>query len=183
MKMNKVFLSPSAQEFNLYPSGGNEEYYMNLIADKVQRSLEQSRIIVGRNVKNEDFNGAIARSNQDDYDLHVAIHSNASPENLAGKMKGPVIFYYPTSIKSACAADKFAKRFRQIYPDKDKIAVLPSSTLSELKRTKATGVYAEVDYHDNMEDEKWIKDNVDLIAEKISEAIIDYLNSDCLRKQ
>ena len=28
-----IYLSPSTQEFNPYYGGGNEEYYMNLIAD------------------------------------------------------------------------------------------------------------------------------------------------------
>ena len=31
--MPKVFLSPSTQEWNPYVDGGNEEQYMNLIAD------------------------------------------------------------------------------------------------------------------------------------------------------
>ena len=31
--MPSVFLSPSTQEFNPYINGGNEEQYMNLIAD------------------------------------------------------------------------------------------------------------------------------------------------------
>ena len=177
--MKKVFLSPSSQEFNPYLNGGNEEYYMNLVADRVQSILIQNGISIGRNDTSEDFNGAIERSNRDNYNLHVAIHSNASPENLSGKMKGPVIFYYPTSIQSACAANKFAKKFRAIYPDREKVSVVPSNTLSELKRTKAPGVYVEVAYHDNPDDEKWIKNNINKIADAISDAVLDYLYSDC----
>ena len=177
--MAKVFLSPSAQEFNLYLTEGNEEYYMNLIADRVQQKLSQNGVSIGRNDPSEDFNDAIRLSNSDDYDLHVAIHSNASPPNIAGRMMGPVIFYFPTSVKSACAANIFAKRFRRIYPDEQKVAVVPSSTLSELKRTKAPGVYVEVAYHDNADDERWIKENIDLIALEISNAVLDYLNSEC----
>lgn len=30
--MPKVYLSPSLQEYNPYVDGGNEEYYMNLVA-------------------------------------------------------------------------------------------------------------------------------------------------------
>ena len=33
--MPSVFLSPSLQEYNPYVNGGNEEYYMNLIADEM----------------------------------------------------------------------------------------------------------------------------------------------------
>lgn len=177
--MKKVFLSPSSQEFNPYLTGGNEEFYMNVIADKVERILLQSGVSVGRNSKAEDFNGAIERSNSDEYDLHVAIHSNASPPNLAGKMRGPVIFYYPDSEKSICAAEKAAKYFERIYPDKSKVALLPSYTLAELRRTSAPAVYIEVAYHDNAEDEKWIKQNTGVLADGIAGAITEYLSSNC----
>lgn len=174
--MFKVFLSPSTQEYNLYLSEGNEEYYMNLIADRVEQNLEKNGVMIARNDPLGDFNDAIKLSNADDYSLHVAIHSNASPPNLAGKMKGPVIFYFPTSVKSAGAANIFAKRFRKIYPDAQKVSILPSNTLSELKRTTAPGVYVEVAYHDNPDDENWIRQNIDIIAREISEAVLEYLD-------
>lgn len=175
----KVFLSPSAQEFNLYLTDGNEEFYMNKIADSAQQILLQSGIYVARNSPDEDFKGAIERSNSDSFDLHVAIHSNASPPNLQGKMKGPVIFYYPDSPKSICAAQITAEKFEAIYPEREKVALLPSYTLAELKRTTAPAVYIEVAYHDNKEDEAWIKQNVEVIAETIAASVKDYLNSDC----
>ena len=34
--MPTLFLSPSTQEFNPFIDGGNEEYYMNLIADAME---------------------------------------------------------------------------------------------------------------------------------------------------
>ena len=35
--MPTIYLSPSTQEFNPYSGGGNEEYYMNLIADAMEK--------------------------------------------------------------------------------------------------------------------------------------------------
>ena len=42
--MPKIFLSPSAQEFNRYVDGGTEEYYMNLVADAMEPYLYASGI-------------------------------------------------------------------------------------------------------------------------------------------
>ena len=34
--MPSIYLSPSTQEYNPYYGGGNEEYYMNLVADAME---------------------------------------------------------------------------------------------------------------------------------------------------
>ena len=40
--MASIFLSPSVQEYNKYLTGGDEEQYMNLIADAMMPYLEAS---------------------------------------------------------------------------------------------------------------------------------------------
>lgn len=40
---------------------------------------------------------AIRESNAGYYDLHLALHSNAAPEELAGKIRGTDVYYYPYS--------------------------------------------------------------------------------------
>ena len=47
--MPTLYLSPSTQEFNPYIIGGNEEYYMNLIADAMLPYLYASGVTVVRN--------------------------------------------------------------------------------------------------------------------------------------
>ena len=47
--MPTIYLSPSTQEFNPYVGGGNEEYYMNLIADSMVPYLIASGIQFVRN--------------------------------------------------------------------------------------------------------------------------------------
>ena len=44
--MASIFLSPSVQEYNKYLTGGDEEQYMNLIADAMMPYLEASGIYV-----------------------------------------------------------------------------------------------------------------------------------------
>ena len=82
--MPKVFLSPSVQQFNEFVNGGNEEQYMNIITDAIEPYLTASSIDFERNNPDESLSQAIAKSNASGADLHVAIHSNAAPESLAG---------------------------------------------------------------------------------------------------
>ena len=58
--MPKVFLSPSTQEWNPYIDGGNEEQYMNLIADRMEPYLRSSGITYVRNDPDRNVAGAIA---------------------------------------------------------------------------------------------------------------------------
>ena len=44
--MPKIYLSPSTQEFNLYQNTGSEEYWMNQIADAMERYLHPKGVMV-----------------------------------------------------------------------------------------------------------------------------------------
>ena len=69
--MPKIYLSPSLQEYNPYVDGGNEEYYMNLIADAMEPYLNSSGIQFTRNEPSQKLSQAIAQSNAGIYDLHL----------------------------------------------------------------------------------------------------------------
>ena len=77
--MPKIFLSPSTQDYNSYVNGGNEALYANLIADAMEPYLRASGIDFTRNDPNGNVSTSIAASNAGNYDLHLAIHSNAAP--------------------------------------------------------------------------------------------------------
>lgn len=104
--MPNVFLSPSTQEWNPYVNGGNEEFYMNQIADRMEPYLRSSGISYTRNDPNRNAAGAIADSNDGSYDVHLALHSNAAPESLSGKLRGIDIYYAP-----AVASARFLQTF------------------------------------------------------------------------
>ena len=61
----------------------NEEEYMNMIADRMEAYLRASGIDYVRNDPERGAAGAIADSNAGNYDVHLALHSNAAPERLA----------------------------------------------------------------------------------------------------
>lgn len=173
--MPSVFVSPSLQEFNSYVDGGNEEYYMNLVADALIPYLIASGIIVGRNNPEETLSQAINQSNQGTYDLHLALHSNAAPPNLSGKLKGADVYYNTLSTRGKRAADIIANNYKAIYPDPNNVETIATSSLAELNRTTAPAVLIEVAYHDNPEDAQWIRDNIGNIARNLALSVTEYL--------
>ena len=170
-----VYLSPSVQQYNEYVNGGNEEYYMNLIADRLAVYLEESGICYYRNNPLMDVNEVVIDSNTKSPALHFAIHSNAAPEYLSGKLQGADVYYYTTSPQGQLLADIVADNYKDIYPFPDKVMTRPTTSFAELRRTTAPAVLVEVAYHDNEEDANWIKDNIDKIARNFADSIIEYL--------
>lgn len=172
--MPSVFISPSLQEFNPYVDGGNEEYYMNLIADELIPYLIASGITVGRNSPEQTLSQAINQSNQGNYDLHLALHSNASPVMLAGQLRGTDVYYNPISIQGERAANIIANNYKAIYPDPNLVKARATTTLAELNRTKAPAVLIETAYHDNPQDAQWIRDNIGEIARNLALSITEF---------
>ena len=172
--MPRVYLSPSLQEFNNFVNGGSEEEIMNLIADAMEPYLTASGIEFVRNSPEMSLGEVIAQSNNSDVDFHLAIHSNASPESIAGQRQGPVIYYYSASQPGQQMADIIAENFEEIYPDPGKVQTMPTVTLRELRRTNTPSALVEVAYHDNYADAAWIKQNIQSIARALSRALAGY---------
>lgn len=170
----KVFLSPSTQEYNQYATSGNEELYMNLLADRLEPYLRASGIKYVRNDPDRAFTGAIQDSNAAYYDVHLALHSNAAPERLAGRLRGIDIYFAPKSADSERLANIIANNLKSIYPLPDKVRAVPTYTLGEVLNTRAVAVLCELGYHDNYADEAWIKSELNNIAANIARSLCDY---------
>lgn len=155
--MPSIYLSPSTQEYNLYYDGaGSEEYYMNLIADAMEPYLTASGIVFTRNTPDMTAASSIRASNAGNYDAHVALHSNAAPESLSGRLRGIDIYYYPGSERSHRLADDMVAQLRAIYPLPDLVRARPTTSIGEVSRTRAPAVLAELGYHDNPDDAAWV---------------------------
>lgn len=172
--MPKVFLSPSTQEWNQYATEGNEELYMNLLADRMEPYLRSSGIQYVRNDPQRNVGGAISDSNAAYYDVHLALHSNAAPESLAGKLRGIDIYFSPKSVSSERLANIIANNLKSIYPLPDKSRAVPTTSLGEVTQTRATAVLCELGYHDNYADEAWLKNNLNEIARNLVQSLCDY---------
>ena len=86
------------------------------------------------------------------YDFHLAIHSNASPETMPGAFQVPI-----STILQLAPWDNKPQRylqnnFRAIYPNPELVITVPSTALYELRNTIAPAVLVEVAYHDNLSD-------------------------------
>lgn len=174
--MPSVFLSPSNQDFNqYYDNSGSERDYMNLIADAMEPYLTASGITFARNNPNGNVRDSIAQSNAGNYDLHLALHSNASPEALSGQLMGSDFYYYTRSMRGREAATILADNFMSIYPDPSRVKIVPTSSLAEVVRTRAPSVLVEIAYHDNPEDAEWIKNNIDEIARNLAQGVAEFL--------
>ena len=172
--MPYLYLSPSTQEFNPYVTTGNEEYWMNRIADRMEPYLLASGIEFTRNDPQQNAAAAIRQSNEGDYDFHLALHSNAAAPGSEGTRRGIDIYYYPGSADSLRMAEILVDNLKPIYPLPNQVRALTSMAIGELRRTKAPAVLAELGYHDNVDDALWIENNLDAIARAISLAVTEY---------
>lgn len=169
-----IYLSPSTQDWNYYVNGGTEEEWMNLLADKMVPMLDASGIRYSRNTPDMTAASSIAASNAGNYDLHLALHSNAAAGDQAGKARGSIVFYYPSSADGKRAAELIADGLKTIYPDPNKVRTEATTTLGEVARVRAPAVLIELAFHDNVEDANWIKANLDNAARVIVLALTEY---------
>ncbi|MEG2144190.1 MAG: N-acetylmuramoyl-L-alanine amidase, partial [Oscillospiraceae bacterium] len=130
--MPKIYLSPSTQEFNNFVTGESEEYYMNLLADALVPYLYANGISYVRNTKDMTALDNIKASNSKDYDLHLALHSNAAPKGEEGKRQGTEVYYFPYSYRGERMADIIAENFSNIYPHPELIKTVPTTSLGEV---------------------------------------------------
>ena len=150
--MPTLYLSPSTQEGNPVVIGGTEEEYMNRIADAMEPYLVSNGIVFRRNNRNESLGQAIRDSNAGNYDLHFALHSNAAPPTNSGNVKGADFYYYAPSTKGREAATILAENYKRIYPYPELSRPIATTSLVELRTTRAPAVLAELAYHDNVEE-------------------------------
>lgn len=172
--MPVIYLSPSTQENNYFVSGGTEEAYMNLLADAMVPYLNASGIRYNRNTPDMTAASSIAASNAGNYDLHLALHSNAAPEGQYGSVRGSIAFYYPGSPQGQRAARMIADGLKAIYPDPNLVRSEPATNIGEVRRVRAPAVLLELAFHDNEEDAAWIKGNIPTIARNLVLSLTEY---------
>lgn len=158
----------------MYVIGGSEEYYMNLIADAMIPYLQSSGIQYTRNDPSMSAADAIAQSNRGNYDLHLALHSNAAPEGQYGTYTGVDVYYSPISTRGRRAAQIFVRNLKSIYPNPAKVRALTTTTIGEVTQTRAPAVFLELGYHDNTQDASWVSNNINRIAANLVLSLTEY---------
>lgn len=174
--MPVIYLSPSTQEGNYYVTGGSEEEWMNRLADAMVPYLKASGIQYVRNTPEMTAATSIRASNAGTYDLHLALHSNASSPANYGKNRGILVFYYPGSTNGERAARIIADNLKDIYPLPNQVEARANTSIGEVRQPRAPSVFLELGYHDNPDDAAWITNNLDAIARNIVLSLTEYFN-------
>lgn len=169
-----IYLSPSTQEFNHYVTGGTEEGWMNLLADAMEPILTASGIQYSRNTPDMTAASSIRASNAGNYDLHLALHSNASGGGQAGQNRGIIAFYYPGSVQGMRAAQLLVNGLKNIYPLPNLVRAEATTTMGEVRRVRAPAVLLELGFHDNYEDAVWITTHIQAMAENIVLSLTEF---------
>ena len=169
-----IYLSPSTQENNLYVNGGSEEEWMNRLADAMIPYLDATGIRYTRNTPVMTAASSLRASKAGHYEWHLALLSNASPEGSYGQNRGVLVFHYPGSAQGTKAATIMADQLKGIYPIPALVRVEPTTTIGEVRLTRAPSVFLELGYHDNLDDAVWVQTNLDLIAQTIVRALAEY---------
>lgn len=169
-----IYLSPSTQENNYYVTGGTEEQWMNRLADAMEPYLTASGIRYVRNTPEMTAATSIRASNSGNYDLHVALHSNAAPEGQYGSARGIIVFYYPGSSDGQRAALIIADNLKTIYPLPNLVRAEATTAIGEVRRVRAPSVFLEIGYHDNSDDATWVTNNLDSIAQNLVLSLTEY---------
>ena len=168
--MPRIYLDPSTDASNTYAGGGNEEYYMNLIADAMIPYLDMAGIGYQRNNPGDTLNDIVEQSNAGNYDLHISLRSTPA----SAEQRGPIIYYDTFRPEAQKAAYYIARNLWSIYPDPNLVDMEPNSTLSQITLTKAPTVIVDFVNPNNNEDTEWLRNNIYRIARTIVFGLTDY---------
>lgn len=166
--INKIYLSPSNQDGNMYAGNiTNECDNCNRIADAAKSALERCGFTVKKAPKGQAMSTSIAESNAWGADLHIPIHTNAFDTHASGT----VVFVYSTAAENMKYATPIYNAVQAAAPGTTDYGVRANPGLSELCNTNAISVYIEVDFHDNPDIAPWLLKNADVVGEAIAQGV------------
>jgi len=167
----KIYLSPSMQSRNMYAYGGTTEMEQcNIIASHCANYLRNHGFEVKVAPKGQEMQKSISESNSWGSDLHIPIHTNA----YNGSADGTLVMVYSTAKNNMEPATCIYNSVFAVTPGTTRRAIQARPDLAELRDTKATAVYVECEFHDNLAIAKWIIENTKTIGEAIAKGVCEY---------
>lgn len=170
--MPKIYLATPAGSGEEYPNGGDEFYWINKIADSTEKKLTETDVTVCRSKIGMGESGKVNAANREQCEIYLAIASHKAPKEAAATLKGLDVCYFEPSEESRCAAEIFAEELRKIYPEPDLAGARPSEHYGELENADSPAVAVFLAYHDNPQDEAWLVNSVESIAEALAKAAV-----------
>lgn len=175
--MINFVISPSQQTENPCKMGDNEESHMYLVGQELLDILSKydgiNPVLVPQNL---DLIGSIRFSNafvqksggNAENSRHLELHSDAG-----AYAKGSSAFHCSEAGKQFITP--IFEAIANITPTSD-IGVKKRTDLGALNQTTATAGLIEVSFHDNMQEAKWIHENIKQIARTIADVQIKQFN-------
>jgi len=162
----KIYISPSDQSSNVGVGDyGNEADRMQALSDLLVPILKKSHTVYGGS-NSISLDSRIKASNDNNVDIHVALHSNA------GGGTGPETWYYTDSANGKKLAKAIQAKLEDLKGDGRGIKA--SKEYKELNSTNAVAALVEVAFHDNQDDVTWMLNNWKKIAQAIADGINAY---------
>lgn len=176
----KIYFSPSRQINNkgvipeIYP---NEKEMMNLLSNRIINNLVDKNVVCYQNNPDLFIKDWLEEGKDKQIDVHFAIHSNASSKHNKKGMETWV--HLPTSKTYSFANILYDNLYSIYYDNKNPITnrgvKFANGKIMECNDNYVDfGILLETAYHDNIDDTKWMIDNLDNIANNIANSIIQY---------
>ena len=80
-------------------------------------------------------------------------------------------------------AELLQETLEVVYPLPERVRTVASTALAETRDTRAPAVLAELGYHDNAEDARWVEENLGEIARAIVLAVTEFFSLPFLEPQ
>jgi N-acetylmuramoyl-L-alanine amidase len=168
----KIYISPSNQEANLYATGGTNEKEQ---CHKIARACYNFLKAKGFNVKctyNDNMYERVKESNAFGADIHLAIHTNATAKhNVTG---GTQILLYSLTGERKKVGQAVFNRLAPITPGKSAEKLIEKPSFYEVNSAKGITIYCECEFHDTKEGSDFIIKNTAKIGESIAKGICKY---------
>lgn len=170
--MKKIYISPSNQDGNVYAVGGtNEKEQCHKIAMACSDFLTANGFDV-LCTYDDDMYKRVRESNDFNSDLHIAIHTNATPKhNVTG---GTQILLYSLDGERFKIGTEIFKKLSALTPGKSAEKIISKPSFYECRATNAICVYCECEFHDTTEGAQFIIDNTKSIGEAIARGVLAY---------
>lgn len=169
----KVFISPSAKEYQISPiTGVNEAQTMRLLAEEIKTNLDDLGIDAIISKIGSTPNESLKDSNQENVALHLVLTSLRATSNAD---RGIKIYYSSSDAQSRDYATTISNNFKEIYPSPELVETEPNGSLVELIGTNSPAVVVAVGNQSNFEDVSWFDENIGDIAQNIAVSIGEVL--------
>lgn len=175
--MKNLVIAYSQQRQNKCRMGDTEHDHMYLIAQALYLFLKPYNelnlyLIPPQNTGSDSGNLRAATQLSNEFikkygpGYHIELHSDAG-----AYAKGASGLYYSDAGKKFI--NPIMEKLKALTPWGD-VGIRQHKELYALKNTKAIAGLIEVSFHDNLQEAKWIHDNIQIIAETIGKGILDY---------